>query len=466
MLPISTKVLFLITVLVFHVANTEPELSYSSKTPYHPGDLNNVSEPSGCTAVQLNMVLRHGSRYPCTDYTLAIVDLLKKINQLHESKPYKYNNLTLPWNLSHEYDIAGNCEQSDAGNQEIYELAKRFKKKYPRLFVQKYWNKFYTFVTSGTPRTAKSASTFGYGLFEGKGTLGLNKYQPIGIIFSGLKDKDKVLRYYDTCSRYKREIKDGNGLEEWQKFGLSDPMKTVIKNIEGRLQLKGKIELSAESVQKLFWLCAFATMNQENRDWCSVFTKDDLEVLAYYDDINQYYRHSYGNEISYRTNCPLLADITHSLKAFVTQNQSYPYGIFRFTHIGTMTALQSILGMYNDSVQLKANNFAEQRDRTFRISRNVPMSANMAFVLYKCEKKPNHMVQLLINERPAVLPCCGNGSLCSFQTFLSCYEPISNNCDFDKMCQFPTPTVSASSPRDKHGTWVCLSLFMVLLLFL
>jgi multiple inositol-polyphosphate phosphatase/2,3-bisphosphoglycerate 3-phosphatase len=232
-------------------------------------------------------------------------------------------------------------------------------------------------------------------------------------------------------------------------------MKKVIMNIEERLQLKGKIELTADSAQKLFWLCAFATMNHENRDWCSVFSDEDLEVLEYYDDINQYYRHSYGNEISYKTNCPLVADIIDSLKAFVTKNLSYPYGIFRFTHIGTMTALQSILGMYNDSVHLKANNFADNSNRMFRTSKNVPMAANMAFVLYKCDKEPNYMIQILMNERPAVLPCCNNSSLCSFKTFMSCYEAIGKNCDFDAMCRFPTPKVS-SSIQNTCVSWVML----------
>lgn len=457
--------MFLLVVMSVSVTSSL-ELYFGTKTPYKPkGDLQSIASPTGCKAVHLNMVIRHGSRYPSGSSKKTMNDLLKKINQVHESKPYKYNNLTLPWNLPHEYQIAEGSELSAAGSQELYHIAKRFSSKFPLILNKTYWNKYYRFITTDKQRTARSASAFGYGLFEGKGTLGLNKYQPIAIIFSGPKDKDKILRYYNTCPRYKQQVENGKGLQEWHKFGLSDPMKTVIKNIEERLQLKGKMEISPDSVQKLLWLCAFATMNHdENRDWCSVFTEEDLEVLAYYDDINQYYRHAYGNEISYKTNCPLVADIINSLKAFVTQNQSYPYGIFRFTHIGTMTALQSILGMYNDSVPLTANNFAEQRDRKFRISRNVPMSANMAFVLYKCDKNPHHMVQILMNEKPAILPCCDNGSLCSFQTFLSCYEPISKSCDFDGMCQIPSAAkVSASSSQYTLGTWVSLLLVMLLL---
>lgn len=236
---------------------------------------------------------------------------------------------------------------------------------------------------------------FSMGLFDGNGTLHSDKYQPIAVKVTGPKTNDKKLRYYDACPKYIKEIMEGTGLDSASQFGLGVEMKKVISNVNDRLQLKGKMDLNADTVQKMFWLCAFATMNNLDRDWCSVFDREDIETLEYYDDVIMYYSGSYGNEVSYKTNCPLVADMISSLKSIERNKLNLPYGTFRFTHITTMVALQSILGMYKPSLPLTAQNFAEQVNRSFRVSRNVPMSANLALVLYRCES--NYKLQVSVS---------------------------------------------------------------------
>jgi len=103
----------------------------------------------------------------------------------------------------------------------------------------RYWNKLYEFISTDTQRTARSAAAFSYGLFEGKGSVGNASYQPIPIKYSGPKDNDKLLRFYDVCPKYKQEIEDGDGLNEWKKFGDGSEMKQLIDNVEKRLNLKG-----------------------------------------------------------------------------------------------------------------------------------------------------------------------------------------------------------------------------------
>ncbi|KAK3703508.1 hypothetical protein QZH41_006198, partial [Actinostola sp. cb2023] len=238
-----------------------------------------------------------------------------------------------------------------------FQVGKRFRVRFQALFTRKYWNRYYEFVTTDKQRTARTASAFSYGIFEGNGTLGNAKYQPIAIKFSGPKDNDKLLRYHAACPKYGKEIEDGTGLDELKKFGVGTEMKRVISNIEERLQLQGKINLTAEDAKDLFMLCAFATLNHETREWCSLFTDNDIKVFEYQSDLDNYYTHSYGNEFSYNTSCPLLGDVINTLNKFV--KESVPYGIFRFAHSSTMVALQSILGMYKDPYKLMADNFEQ-----------------------------------------------------------------------------------------------------------
>lgn len=50
-------------------------------------------------------------------------------------------------------------------------------------------------------RTLCSGSAFVYGLFDGAGTLGPNKYQPVSI-WSDSLPSDRRLRFYDNCDKY------------------------------------------------------------------------------------------------------------------------------------------------------------------------------------------------------------------------------------------------------------------------
>lgn len=43
--------------------------------------------------------------------------------------------------------------------------------------------------------------------------------------------------------------------------------------------------------------------------WCSVFSKDEMKVLEYLDDLDYYYYSGPGREINAKLGCPLLQDM-------------------------------------------------------------------------------------------------------------------------------------------------------------
>lgn len=251
---------------------SEEVYKYGTKTPYKPaGNLQALQTPSNCKAVQLNMVIRHGSRFPGSSSTKRMEDLLKKLNNAHKTI-FKYKNITLPWSLPFVYSLADGKELSPAGEIDLYSLAKRFRSRFPGIFQKTYWNRFYEFVSTDKMRTARSAAAFSCGIFEGKGRLGNASYQPIPIKFSGPEDNDKLLRYYDTCPRYKKEIDDGTGLDEWKEFGKSPEMKQLIATIEERLKIKG--------IRKFLVAClVFMPSSAGNLQFLSLFPMIGIPVL-------------------------------------------------------------------------------------------------------------------------------------------------------------------------------------------
>jgi hypothetical protein len=69
--------------------------------------------------------------------------------------------------------------------------------------------------------------------------------------------------------------------------------------------------------------------------------------------------------------------------------------------------LLSTLGLFKDDVRLRADNFRDNLNRTFRVGNFSPFSANLAFVLHKCSNESQNFdlyqqykVHVLINELP------------------------------------------------------------------
>lgn len=442
------KAIVLTTVLLvsFHPYETEQfeDNRFGTKTAYQfNSSVVNSSPmtPKNCYPVHLNMLIRHGSRYPSDGDREDIDELLTKLNEIYTSSSiFRYQNLTIPWSKPPDWSNAEPSELSVTGENEQYNIAKRFRSRFMQVFVKEYWNRYYKFVSSDKLRTAQSAMSFAYGLFEGRGPVGSSKFQPVAISFTGRENNDKLLSSDDSCPRYEVDVKE-HGVAEVENFMKGPEIQNVIKRLEQKLQLSGRLSLTFDMVEKIYRLCAFGIMNRGDNTWCALLDDEDVRVLEYQGDLEAYYEHSYGNELSYKILCPLLTEMTKQLQDF-SKGKSDVHGVFRFASSGSLIQLLTIFGLYKDSLPLRADNYLQQSQRQFRISNMVTMSANIALVLYECnstenEVKREHKVQLLVNEVVVDLPCCHGNTTCTLDGFVSCFEETVKSCDFDAMCSLP-----------------------------
>ncbi|CAB4043015.1 multiple inositol polyphosphate phosphatase 1-like, partial [Paramuricea clavata] len=264
-----------------------------------------------------------------------------------------------------------------------------------------------------------------------------SKFQPVAIKSAGPEEDDKLLSSYDACPRYSVDVEE-NGLGEYEKFIKGQEIQDVIKAIEKRLRINGTLSLTFQDVNTVRKLCAFGIMNHNDDSWCALLDSENLNVLNYASDLEKYYENSFGNELSYKIICVLLGDITDSLDDF-SKGTSEFRGVFRFASSGTLFSLLTMLGLFDNGTALRADNFKQSSNRKFP-STFVPMSANIALVLYTCNstevngKKPDHKVQILVNEKPVGLPCCQGNLNCSLDDFLTYFKDAVDTCDFDTMC--------------------------------
>ena len=116
----------------------------------------------------------------------------------------------------------------------------------------------------------------------------------MAIEFAGREKDDKLLNSYKACPRYEIDVKE-HGLQEVEKFMEGPEVKNVTRRLEERLQLKGKLSLTFDYVEKTFRLCSFGVMNRDDYTWCPLLDDEDMKECEYQADLEAYYEHSYGN---------------------------------------------------------------------------------------------------------------------------------------------------------------------------
>ena len=118
-------------------------------------------------------------------------------------------------------------------------------------------------------------------------SLSSSNFQPVAITFSVDKDNDKLLLPYDACPRYATDVLK-LGLGELEKFNEGPEIKNLTKRLKERLRITGNFSLTFELVEKIFRLCAFGFMNRRDSSWCSLFEEEDIKVLEYQGDLQNY----------------------------------------------------------------------------------------------------------------------------------------------------------------------------------
>lgn len=436
LMPLVIVLPFIISVASIE-ANRQPTVrrNFATKSRYHFYDKDEVFNTSEkCKPLHLNMVLRHGTRHP----SKKDIKGMERLTMLFQNdSPKTYGNLSLPWkNPFHN----GDKMLTKTGEEEMYNISKRLLTRFPSLFNSGYNSSRHYFISTRTPRTSQSASALAFGLFEGKGHLGPSKFQPVSMTTTSLTDP--VLRFFDTCPEYERKK---HFTPETKHFKNGPEMAQVKHAIAERLGISVKI-LTTDHVKHMFLSCAYELAVYGSGQWCSVFEEDDLDVMEYFYDIKNYWKRGYGHKINYKISCLLLRNLTESIQHVsetLTTNPSasHTQAIFHFAHAETVIPLLCLMGLFNNTERLWANNFHSQKDRLFKTSNMAPFSGNVAVVLYSCEVESRNLdsqsffVEVLVNEKPTALPCCGAKDLCPLQKFLDdCFGDVKRWCDLSKIC--------------------------------
>ncbi|KAG0582348.1 hypothetical protein M758_3G051300 [Ceratodon purpureus] len=404
--------------------------SYAAGKGIKYGDDEVESTPEGCVPVHINLVARHGTRRPTKKRVKELEDFADRLRVLSAEAakiqkettslpPAWINDWKSPWS---DKWIGG--ELLPKGEEELYDMAQRYKIKYPEIFSEQYHPDVYPIIATQVGRSSASSVAFGMGMFAGQGTLGSGKQRAFSVI-TDTKGNDIHLRFHDTCMAYKESKKLRKPkVAGWQ----SQVYELVAKAVQGRYRLA----LTAHDVTTLWLLCKneASLLNIVDRA-CGLFTAEEIELLEWADDLEMHHLKGYGEKLNYRMGVPLLDDVVKSMDRAMAADQSKTLvekARLRFAHAETIIPFSCLLGLFLEGTDITRVQSEMPLDaplrppqkRLWRGALVAPFAANTALVLHKCPADNGagvkYLVQALHNEKPVMMPVSDH----FIKMFLSC----------------------------------------------
>ncbi|XP_052262148.1 multiple inositol polyphosphate phosphatase 1-like isoform X1 [Dreissena polymorpha] len=413
-----------------------------------------------CRAAHVNMVIRHGARFPTKG---SIADVHELVEKLKRNKRIDLYPEIDSWVSPYHADLESMLNSEGVLEQSA--LGQRTYTRYQRLFDLN--GDSASFVSTNKQRTKASANSFYNGAYNTSGGCLVRETEcvnPLKKPLPSLIIDDHRLRYYDSCESFESEtLNNKTNMAEFSNYETTADFINIIQSIKSNLGINESVGLNADDVYTLYDLCAYDqyTLNPNMPPvWCRLLSDAQREVLEYGQDIETWYENMYSQPINSVLACPLVRSMFEHLEASMNDswnyNQTildnrYKAAVFQFAHSETVATLMAALGLYKDTRPLLATNRAAMTNRLFKTSTLLPYSSNLAFVLYACDVNRNDvnstrvfLLQLFVNERVVRIPGCSTDA-CPFEVVRQRYAGLINNCNIKDICDDDENDTSGAS---------------------
>ncbi|XP_027220523.2 multiple inositol polyphosphate phosphatase 1 isoform X2 [Penaeus vannamei] len=401
-----------------------PYMNFATKTPYYHAHGNireelSTLQSSGCDVHSVWMMVRHGSRHPTKidgSFIRHHLPLLRKklVNAYHHglgSLCRKDLELLKEWDpdkLSHDRRM----QLFETGRVEMKELGARVREALPHFFKEGVLEHNVSIWSTNTDRTKETAKVF------------LEGFSPSQNLEKNIvvKEHDRIMEFHEICHKYNEKIFNGSHIPAFLKFLKGPELLSVVGSVSERIA----VPVERLHVVLMYNACRYYKVMEplKHSAWCAVFSRKDMEVMEFGEDLFVYHDHGYALDITYEQACPAVQDL---LQRFRYQSDS---SVFYFTHLETVVKVMTRFGFFNDSKPLTWN--AMDSRRRWRTSDFGGFGSNIAFLLTKC-RDVGWTVNTYINEKKVHLPRCAYTTGCPWLVFQQLYGQYAV-CPFDELC--------------------------------
>ncbi|KAF8581012.1 phosphoglycerate mutase-like protein [Ramaria rubella] len=392
--------------------------SWAEYSPVFP--LEAYKRPVECEITQVNILQRHGARFPTSGAGTRIVAAVAQLQNASEIYDPRLDFVkSYVYDLGHDDLIGFGAAQSFDAGQEAFE-------RYSHLVSRK----LVPFIrSSSSSRVVFSATNW---------TAGFVKASKGAIIPSAPLVLNEAAN--DTLD---------NSL--CNNAGDSDAPTTVWQNTFGPAiahRLNTAVpgaNLSDANVPDLISLCAFDTLAKETPSpWCNVFDQGDFDQFEYFGDLDKYYTTGYGqalgpvqgvgyvNELLARLTGKPVSDATQTNTTLDSSPVTFPLDrtfYADFSHDNEMIAIYAALGISRPRAALDPAR--PDPNRTWLASHLVPFSARLVTEKLMCDGSES--VRMLMNDAVVPLEICGAGQdgVCTLDAFVRSQAYARNNGEGD-----------------------------------
>lgn len=359
-----------------------------SLTPY-PADIKAIDTPDSLTAVMINHVGRHGSRYPASAANciklrdaLAKADSLKTITQLGK-KLQQLNNLVISLSNGRwgALDSLGIAEQEG--------IATRMYKAYPELFDGGIVNA----ISSYSPRAMMSMMAFVHKLDR------LNN-KPDYLTSTG-RVNSPLMRPFDIDEDYLEFRKAEEPKEVYDRyFGETCPTAAISRVLGKDYPFDNADQWRDLAITEYYVIAGLSAMGL-NCDASEYFSADEYNRLWSCFNLRQYIQRTASTLSSIPADIAsdLVINLIQTTDNFIEGTNPSAVNL-RFGHAETIMPLASLLKLpgcyyltnYFDTVAMNWRDFYV-----------VPMASNIQMILFKHKQNGRYYLRVDLNERPTTL---------------------------------------------------------------
>ncbi|KAF2766985.1 phosphoglycerate mutase-like protein [Teratosphaeria nubilosa] len=379
----------------------------------------------------VNLLSRHGARFPTTSKTEDYQDLIGQIQNQTTSYSSEFAFVQ-----NYTYDLGAN-RLTSFGQQEMINSGIKFYDRYTAL-AKKHTPYF---CASGDSRVVESARNFSQGFHHARGGSDKTYPYPIEIISESAGSNSTL--YAQLCTNYE----DGpdsdinkDARKTWRDQWIKPVRTRVNDNLVGA-------DLSKDQIIYLMDLCPFesiATTNGTISQFCSLFNETEWTYYDYYYSLDKWYEDlqgnplgptqgvGYGNELlarmtsnrTYVTAARSYTSVNHTLddsQATFPLSSKHPL-YADFTHDDDISFIFAALGLYNATADL-SNTTLETTSQTngYSAAWTVLVGARAYFEKMVCSGEDEELVRAIVNDRVVPLQNCGAESLgrCTLSKFVA-----------------------------------------------
>lgn len=388
---------------------------YSTKTSYQT-IVEDVSQTKECSVKSIWMFVRNGAKFPNEEDITAFSqmdvvqeEILENHDKYHSGELCEEEIADLrAWKFKVKKNES--LSLSGTGYEELARLGESLRELILSTSTNDLMSSTNIKITSDKV-SKQSAIAFTEGLFG----------FPLPIPDSAVDDE--LLMNEKSCSAWEASTKREKLKEEIELMENSFEMQELLQEVQVRLGFLRTLPL--ELVKFIYELCAHeSSWSQEvTSPWCPALTVNHLKVLEFLKDLTHYYRSGYGNPLTEKLGCSLLADMIKWMKS-EDQKPTLYFG----DSLGVFKLLVS-LGISGGDTPLEGDSYQNSSSREWRTSYLNPYASNILAVIYNCPERTANGAKekvkliLYLNGYPIRLPACSGSLPCDIDDFVNYFTP-------------------------------------------